>query len=176
MRWGSQWRDENNRVQLSINARSEKAAYTRFKHAVESRRCLVPASSFFEWDRSKEPSIPHLFGVTGQGAFWIAGAWEEPTAEFGAGYLVLTTKPNDLVQRIHDRMPVILRDDAARAWLSPGHLSQGKINEFCPSYPAAEMSDTVVSLLANNARNDGPECVEPYHAPDPSVTRPGELF
>ena len=161
MRWGSNWRDEKNKVVLSINARSEKSSYTRFKDAVQGRRCLVPADGFYEWDRSKTPSVPHLFQTEGRSPFWIAGAWEEQTEEFPAGYFVLTTAPNEMVGRIHDRMPAILTDETARAWLQPGPLTGSKIKELCATYPAEKMTDTIVGPAVGSARNDSPECIQP---------------
>ncbi|NOT97174.1 MAG: SOS response-associated peptidase [Nitrospira sp.] len=161
MRWGSNWRDKDNKIVLSINARSEKASFSRFKHAVKDRRCLVPADGFYEWDRSKTPSVPHLFQTTGGNPFWIAGAWDEQTEEFPAGYLVFTTAPNAMVGQIHDRMPVILTDEMARAWLQPGPLTGSKIEELCAPYPAEQMRDTIVGPAVSSTRNDSPECVQP---------------
>jgi len=169
MRWGSHWRDDQGKVQLSINARSEKATFTRFKHAVTQRRCIVPADGFFEWDRSKKPSTPYLFRMATTETFWMAGAWEERTGEFPDGYLVFTTAPNALVAPIHDRMPAILTDEAARAWLQPGPIATSQIKELCATYPADKMNALIVGPAVNNARNDGPECVAPA-GPIPSET------
>jgi len=160
MEWGPRYLQWESEPQLSINARSEKATFTRFKYAVQRRRCLVPANGFFEWDRSTKPGTPYLFSVIDSPAFWIAGAWEETTDEFAEAFLVFTTEPNDLVGRIHDRMPAILDDAAALAWLTPGELTAARIREICATMPADRMTSIRVSQAVNNARNDTPECIQ----------------
>lgn len=176
MHWGTQWLDGKGKAQLGLNARSEKANFTRYRHALQERRCLIPANGFFEWDRSAKPPTPYLFSVSSWPAFWMAGVWEEATDEHVAGFLVLTTGPNALVAPIHDWMPAILGDAAARQWLKPGAITPARAKELCASYPAGEMSAKIVSRVINNARNDTNECIEPFMEVKSTGKCPDELF
>lgn len=161
MRWGVGWINEDSQPVQTINARSERLAFTRFKHAAQNRRCLVPACGFFEWSAETKPKTPYLFRVAGWEAFWIAGIWEGKSDEFVEGCLVLTTAPNDLVEPVHNRMPVIMGELAARSWLKPGPIEPKSLRMLCASFPSPLMTCTRVSPIVNNARNDSPECVAP---------------
>lgn len=104
--------------------------------------------------------MPFYIRCKGEPTFWIAGLhWPESESEPG-NYILLTTGPNELVATVHDRMPVILNDGAAKEWLAPGPLLPGRMAGLCASYPASEMVADAVGTLVNNARNDVPECVE----------------
>jgi putative SOS response-associated peptidase YedK len=159
MRWGPLYRLGNSVPSLMINARSETAHQKVFKHAVQHRRCLVPADGFFEWDRRQKTRVPYLFRVRGEAPFWIAGIYEEKSPEADEAFLVLTTAPNELVLPFHDRMPVILDAPAAARWLEPGPMSPADLSSICVPYNAAAMDARAVNPVVNNARNDGPECV-----------------
>lgn len=147
---------------LLINGRSEMAAEKRtFKKAVQDRRCIVPADGFFEWKQNPNIKfkLPYYFRVKGEPTFWIAGLhWPEDGDE-PANYILLTTAPNELLAPIHDRMPVILDDAAAKAWLATGALKPGDMARLCASYPAGDMVADAVGTMVNNARNDAPECI-----------------
>ncbi|MGI8624635.1 MAG: SOS response-associated peptidase [Solirubrobacteraceae bacterium] len=111
-----------------FNARSETVG-TRapFKGllAKPRGRCLILADGFYEWLRpedKKAPRVPFRFTVDGGEPFAFAGlwGWSKPEGEWLASATMLTTTPNAVVGRLHDRMPVVLPGpDAEAAWLSP---------------------------------------------------------
>lgn len=146
-----------------INARSETvASKPTFKQSVQKRRCVVPADGFFEWKRDPDGTkTPYFIRLRTESPFWIAGIYEAAGGDVPAGYALLTTGPNELMKPIHDRMPVILSTDRAKAWLQPGALENEQIAAFCTSYKADEMRADEVSRIVNNARNDVPDCVVP---------------
>lgn len=165
MRWGfvPYW-DQSDIPKISpINARSEGVLTTRmFRQAVQRRRCAVPATGFYEWHRiDQKTKIPYLFRLRGSRPFFFAGIFEGASDKHPESFAMLTTGPNALMTPIHDRLPVILDDDAARRWIAPGPLESEALAEFSTPYPAGEMEAFEVSRLVNNPRNDSPEVAEP---------------
>ena len=164
--WGirAKWQKKTDRP--LINARSETAANKpTFKTAVARRRCLIPADGFYEWKRDVKPAQPVYFHLENEAPFWFAGIWEIDT------YLILTTRPNRLIEPIHDRMPVILDRWNAADWLGDTPLEPARYESLCAPYPAHKMDRREVSRKVNSARNDGPECLEPNESGGPD-----ELF
>src|SRR5688572_15850016 len=109
-----------------INARSEAAATKpAFRDALTKRRCLVPASGFYEWQRfeGEKRKQPWYIKVKGDSLFCFAGLWERWNAPDGRGELrtftILLTTPSDLIRPLHDRMPVILAPAKFGRWLDP---------------------------------------------------------
>jgi putative SOS response-associated peptidase YedK len=75
---------------------------------------------------------------------------------------IITTEPNELMEGIHDRMPVILSPDDYDLWLEPEFHGQGKLLEMLKPYPAEEMGAYPVSTVVNNPRNEKKECIEAF--------------
>ena len=168
-----------------VNARSESAATKpTFKQAIAERRCVVPADGFYEWKRSDggKTKVPFLIQMKDERTFWIAGVFWPDQVDQPANYLLLTTTPNAVMSPIHDRMPVILTDEAAQEWLTPGPLSSDRLAALCAPHPADEMFATQVSAIVNTAANDVAECVmpvlasEPLHPTPPASTQLGLDF
>jgi putative SOS response-associated peptidase YedK len=139
---------------LSINARAESVA-TRpgIRDAFASRRCVVPADGFFEWRGDKAARRPIWFHRPDGSPLFFAGLWE--TGASGAPtFLVITTKPNELVSPVHDRMPAILTAETAGEWLKrPDVKLLGPVdNDFLVATP--------VSTRVNDVKNDDPGCLE----------------
>lgn len=96
-----------------INARGETALdKPMFRRPLLERRCVVPTSGFYEWDRQK---VRHRFRLPGREVLYLAGLWD--TFQGEARFVILTTAPNDSVVNIHDRMPVVLTEGELTAWL-----------------------------------------------------------
>lgn len=165
MRWGlvPYW-DRNEKPKIApINARSEDAlTKSMFKQSLQRRRCLIPATGFYEWRRlSDVVKIPHAIQLRSGRAFWIAGIHESATEWRPETFLVLTTRPNELMVAIHDRMPVILCEEAAQRWVAPGEMTAAALAEFSVPFPADEMEAFTISRLVNSPKNDGPEVLSP---------------
>ena len=108
MRWGYPISNH-----LVINARSESATTKPlFGESVRSRRCIVPATGFYEWDHEKRK---YFFVLPNSGVLYMAGLYDQWIGE--KSYCILTTKANNTVQPVHDRMPLILGKQDANAWL-----------------------------------------------------------
>ncbi len=132
MRWGlvPSWSKDTKDASRCINARSETAAEKpSFRSAFRHRRCLVPAHGYYEWTGARGTKQPWHFGLKGGALMCFAGLWEtwtppeQPDAPTLPApwhtYTILTTRPNELAARWHDRMPVILPEPEWRTWLNP---------------------------------------------------------
>lgn len=165
MRWGfvPYW-DKSEKPKIApINARSEEMmGKPTFKQAVQKRRCAVPADGFYEWKRPDEKTkIPHLIGLKGRKPFLIAGIYEAASETRPETYALLTCAPNQLMAKIHDRMPVILTESSLKRWLAPGAITPEEVAKVCVPFAAEHMAAIQVSAVVNSARNDVPECVLP---------------
>lgn len=149
----------------SINARLETVLQKpMFKRLVARRRCVIPTDGFFEWKRSGANKQPYRIVIDERPFFGFAGlydTWTRPDGTRVSTCLILTTKANEMMAEIHDRMPVILTEEAEKIWLDSG-ISDGEF--VCSSldpYPARHMRAYPVSSLVGNVRNDSKACIEP---------------
>lgn len=159
------WADDPKIGSRMINARSETLAEKpSFRNAYKRRRCLVLADGFYEWQqRSKDmPKVPHFVRLKSGAPFGFAGLWERWESTDGSEIFsctIITTKPNELVKPIHNRMPVILPEDAYDLWLDPDEKGPEQLNHLLGPYPAERMDAYPVSRAVNNPANDSPECI-----------------
>ena len=104
--------------QLIFNARCESALEKRmFREGVESRRIVVPAAGFYEWNKNKEKNI---FYRKGQPVLYMAGLYNRYQDE--DRFVILTTAANDSMKPVHDRMPLVLERDEIHKWLVQDQL------------------------------------------------------
>jgi putative SOS response-associated peptidase YedK len=168
-RWGFQpfWADGSREAPARswINARAETAwDSTAFGPALRATRCIVPADAFYEWDRSASPSQPYAIGPAEDSALLaMAGIWSA-TRHAPPTVAILTTQPNELVARVHDRMPVILPAELVSDWLDPAATPA----DLAPMLTAAEASSLrmwPVSTAVNRVQVDGPELLRQIDLP-----------
>jgi len=161
MKWGLVpfWEKSDKPRLAPINAKSEEAfPKPMFRQSIQKRRCLVPADGFYEWQKLEgDRKQPFVIRLKGGRPFFFAGIYESATDVRPETFLVFTTKPNALVAKIHNRMPVILPDEMAKRWIAPGPMTPEQLVDFTGSYAAAKMEARPVSVLVNNPRNDSPE-------------------
>ena len=166
LRWGlvPSWSQGLTSSYRMINARAETVAQKpAFRAAFRARRCLVPASGFFEWLGGKGRKQPYHIGLADGGAFAMAGLWER-WARAGAkaidSFAIIVTDANALIRPIHDRMPVIIEPADYALWLEGGAEAAARARELLRPYPWDAMAAHPVSPRVNNPRNDDPECLE----------------
>lgn len=184
MRWGfvPYWETSDRPKVAPINAQAEKVAENgMFRQSLQRRRCLVPADGFYEWLRLDEKTkVPFDIHLRDGRPFFMAGIFEAATAARPATFAVLTTAPNELMAKIHTRMPAILDAAEAKRWLRRGELTPDEVAELTAPHPAAEMEAVPISGLVNNPRNELPEVLEPVAFTPPPAAPPkpvqGELF
>jgi putative SOS response-associated peptidase YedK len=164
MRWGIVPAGEraSPRPRLLANARAETAAtMPAFRKGIASRRCLVPANGFYEWETRGGVKLPHLFTLAGEEPFAFAGIWDPAAENLPETYCLLTTQPNELVARVHDRMPVILTAETMGRWLGEKPLEEADYKALVSPLEAARMQSRPVNRYVSNSRNQGPRCLEP---------------
>lgn len=161
-------RTPDERPLLIGNARSETMlTKPTFREAVRTRRCLVPADGFYEWEKIGPIRRPHYFQRAGGAPFFFAGLWSPANGDTPGAFCIVTTTPNALLQSIHDRMPVMLDDATSRAWLGRHPLTTVQIITLCRPFPAEAMAAQLVTPKVNHARYEAPDCVLPYVEPPP---------
>jgi putative SOS response-associated peptidase YedK len=169
MRWGlvPSWADDPSIGSRMINARSETAAEKpSFRRAFRSRRCIVPADGFYEWQAVPGArKRPHVFRRADGGVLAIAGLWESWAPRDGGSaletYAILTTAANDVVRPVHERMPVLLQQDGWRQWLDPGTSDVERLKSYLVPAPSANLVAHPVGDTVNDPRRDVPACATP---------------
>jgi len=167
MRWGLVpfWAKDEKISYKLINARGETLPEKpSFRGALKERRCLVLADGFYEWAKVAGGKQPHYIRLTGGEPFAFAGLWERwdkgASAEPLYTFTIVTTEPNALVSRLHNRMPVILRPEDENRWLSP-LATREELTELIGPFDQARMEYYPVSKLVNKPANDLPDCTLP---------------
>jgi putative SOS response-associated peptidase YedK len=169
LRWGlvPKWAKDANAGYKMINAKAESLrkspAYRplvgKFRH-----RCLIIADGFFEWMKAEDPKQPRQpvhFTVDGGEPFAFAGLWTRAklNGDWIASCTIVTTQPNEVVSRVHNRMPVVLSDAGAEAaWLDPATDSEDAV-ELCVPFPPERMQSTPANPALNKVggAHEGPE-------------------
>jgi putative SOS response-associated peptidase YedK len=153
-----------------INARAETLLdKPAFRRPFERYRCLIPADGFYEWEavEGRARKQPWYFRREDGDLLAFAGLWSvwRPTPGSDEGRLVtctiVTGPPNDLVRRVHDRMPVVLPPSTWDAWLDPGNDDVDALRRLLVPAPADLFTAVAVSDAVSNVRNDGPHLLEP---------------
>lgn len=165
LRWGliPAWADDPSIGKRMANARSETAATKPcFRRAFRSRRCLVIADGFYEWQRTNGRKQPYFVGLQSDRPFGLAGLWErwEKGGEPVESCTILTTDANELMQPIHERMPVILPPEQYDLWLDARCQDTEKLTKLLRPCSAKDLVAYRVSTLVNNPKNDVVKCIE----------------
>lgn len=167
MRWGliPFWAKDIKIGYRMINAVGETAATKpAFRAAFKKRRCLILADGFFEWRKDGKEKIPTYIFLKSREPFAFAGLWEtwkSPEGETVKSCTILTTKPNEFMEPIHNRMPVILSGETEALWLDPMTEEPDALQPLIQPAPAELMESRIVSSLVNSPKNNSPECVVP---------------
>jgi putative SOS response-associated peptidase YedK len=166
-RWGLVpfWADDPAIGNRLINARSEDAAVKpAFRAAAVSRRCLVPADGFYEWQvvEGSTRKQPWFLRVRDAELFAFAGLWERWSREGTVleTFTILTGKPNDLVAPIHDRMPVIVRPESYDTWLDGRREDWSQLRPVLEPFPSGQMEAYRVGTRVNRPENDDASLME----------------
>jgi len=165
MRWGliPSWAKDASIGNKLANARAETVAEKpAFRSAFRRRRCLIPASGFYEWKPVVGRKQPYYIRPADDGLFALAGLYEAWSSPEGLLHTctVLTTDANALMQAIHNRMPVIVAPADYRRWLDPGNTTAAGLSELLVPFPPEHMLVYPVNSRVNNARNEDPGLIE----------------
>ncbi|MCZ7534077.1 MAG: SOS response-associated peptidase [Acidimicrobiia bacterium] len=166
-RWGLVpfWAKDPKIGNRAINARVETAAdKPMFRDSFASRRCLIPLDGFYEWERKEKGKLPHYIHNKDGSPLSAAGLWaswrDKETDERLLTCTILTGKPNQLLEPIHDRMPVIVEEEHWGTWLDPTNGADAAMNAV-GVYPSSRLVEYPVSTLVNNVRNNTADNLTP---------------
>ena len=182
MRWGlvPSWADSPEVGTRSINARVETIAeLPTFRRAYAARRCVVPATGYFEWRSAggKAPKQPQWIHRQDGASLALAGLWESwhfPDGDELQSFAIVTTDAQGELREIHDRMPLELRGDAIDTWMQPGALPEGALAQLVSAASVEQLAVRAVDPRVSSPFNDDPGCIEP--PPDPTPNRELGLF
>ena len=170
MRWGliPFWAKDISIGYKMINARAEGIENKpAFRRPLRISRCLVPSDGFYEWKRlnleGKEEKYPWYIGLKDQEIFSFAGLfdkWSDAEGKEIYSYTIITCEPNDLLEEIHNRMPVILKKEDEDKWLDK-FTALNDILKLLKTYPAEDLQSYPVSRRVNNPENDDKDLIKP---------------
>lgn len=167
LRWGlvPAWADDLAVGNRMINARAESVATKpAYRQAFKSRRCLIVADGFYEWQKNGRQKQPYYIRLKDDRPFGFAGVWEKWSKGNAPveSCAIITTEANELVAPIHDRMPVIIPPDAHDLWLSPQAQEIELLQSLLRPYQAAEMTAYAVSTRVNSPTYTASDCIQPF--------------
>jgi putative SOS response-associated peptidase YedK len=177
MRWGliPSWAKDMSIGTRTLNARSETVTTTpAFRQSILTKRCLIPADGFYEWQKMGSVKQPYCFEVCEGDVFAFAGLWDQwksPEGQIIESCTILTTTPNSLVADMHDRMPVIVPPDKYDVWLDPDVNAFDAIRDILKPYDASLMRRYPVSRKLNNSQNDDSDSALPVTLDVPTQER-----
>lgn len=164
-KWGlvPHWADDPKIGYRMINARAETVAEKpSFRSSLKKHRCLVLADGFFEWDKKVSNHQPYYIKLKNGKPFAFAGLcghWEKDKEKIDS-FTIITTEPNSIVSKIHNRMPVILSLEDEKKWLDP-LLTDEEVIKLLRPIADKEVEAYPISTLVNNLKNDIVEILKP---------------
>lgn len=171
LRWGlvPHWAKDPSIGSRMINARAESVAdKPAFRDAFARRRCIVPATGYYEWQavagsRRKQPMWIH---PPDGGVLLLAGIWDRWRAPDGAvldSFAIVTMDASEAVREIHDRMPLALDGHGRDAWLGASAPDADTMRELLERSSDAPLTSHAVDPRMNKPEHDDPTCIEPAH-------------
>lgn len=175
LRWGliPSWAEDAKVGDRLINARAETLAEKpAYKRAFARRRCILPADGFYEWQAlprqgagkaRKQPMFIHRRDGEPLAFAGLWETWRDPVdreAPWIVSCVIVTTRANEVLAPIHDRMPVVLGEDAWATWLDPVERDLDRLASLLGPAPSAWFEVFPVSMLVNKAANNGPDLVK----------------
>lgn len=166
MKWGLVpfWANDEKIGYKMINARAETLTERpSWKGLLKHKRCLIPATGFYEWKREGTTKTPYYFHRKDNEMFAFAGLYDiwtdKQTGTLLHSYTVITTNPNKVMEGVHDRMPVMLKKENETFWIDPHIEDQDALLAILTPYGEDEMEKYIVSSTVNSHRNNSPELV-----------------
>jgi putative SOS response-associated peptidase YedK len=169
LRWGFRpaWLKDGNKSQ--INARAETLfSKPMFKRSALSRRCLVLASGWYEWQQAVHGKQPYYFHFLGDPLFAFAGIWTRWHAQGGErqgsdSFAIVTTAANPIAEPVHKRMPVVLTKQAGAVWLNEANTDISGLSALLTPYDGNDLRVYPVSDYVNSPQHTGDECIKALH-------------
>lgn len=166
LKWGliPSWAKDPSIGSHMINARSETLEEKpSFRTAFKHRRCIIPASGFYEWQMVDKRKQPYYISMNNNIPMLFAGLWDHWKAPDGTvieSCSIISTSSNEIISSLHDRMPVILPEHDINAWLHSSTTAD-ELKSLLKPCPSDLMQLYPVSNVVNSPKNDSPECIQP---------------
>ncbi len=169
IRWGlvPSWAKDPSIGNRMANVRADTALEkSSFRAAMQKRRCLIPADVFFEWQDvpGQKRRRPYAVAMLEGEPFALGGLWEAWRSKEGGEWLItcaiITTEPNELLEPIHDRMPVIIKPEHYSSWLDSS-TTTADVRDLVAPYAADEMRTWEIGLLVNDPKTDDARILSP---------------
>ena len=167
MRWGlgPVWAKDPKIGNRLIKARAETVSTNpAFGASLKRKRCIVPTTGFYEWRREGKAKTPFYARMKDDSFFGMAGLydqWRKPDGSTLLTFTIITTTPNAVLEKIHNRMPVILKPEKEDTWLSDGELQAKVLSGLFNPYPPGSMAAHEVTKTVNSPMNDYAELILP---------------
>jgi len=163
--WGllPSWTKNPKSSRRPINARAETVAEKpMFRDLLREQRCVVPIDGYYEWRTLPGGKVPYWFHLKSGEPFFLAGLWDcwhpgRPDAV--PSYILMTTAPNELAAKVHDRMPVLLHARDVPAWLDPALRDVAPLQPLLAPFPATEMASHPVSKRVSHPEAEGAQLI-----------------
>lgn len=171
-RWGliPWWAKEESIGYKMINARAETLAEKRsFSKAFKTQRCLIVADGFYEWRKVNTKKFPMYIHLRSGKPFGFGGlydTWRSPDGKTVISCTIITTEPNDVVQPLHNRMPVIIPREDRSLWLDRTVQEPDELMPLLKPYDSAEMEAYDVSMQVNSPKVNRPENIKRIPRPE----------
>jgi putative SOS response-associated peptidase YedK len=160
-----------------VNARAETlASRPAFRQALRHRRCLIPASGFYEWRNVGRQRLPLYITPADGRPLVFAGLWEtwhDAQGRAQRSCAIITVPANTAVAVVHDRMPALLGPAAAEQWLIANRPESAAA--LLVPWPSDDLVLRPVSPRVNHVGHDAPDCLDPL-PPQAAAMTPGRLF
>jgi putative SOS response-associated peptidase YedK len=181
-RWGlvPHWSADLKAGSRMFNARAETLTTSpAFREAFKRRRCLIPAESFYEWKREGSVRQPYRVVREDGRPLVFAGlwaGWKDPSTEqVRRTCTIVTTTPNEAIAGLHDRMPVLIPDDAWERWLQPTATAPDELLAMLQPTDDIALRVYAVDRDVNDVRRDGPALIEPLAVTAAAAAAEGTL-
>ena len=153
-----------------INARSDKVfTNSMYKHSTLKRRCLIPATGWYEWNKKRKSEPPHFIRMKDGRAMMFAGIWSTYHSDekkiHQDNFAIITTDAPKLISPFHDRQPVIIKPTDYEKWLDPENKNIAWLEKRLGPYKGRDLEAFFVSDYVGNVRHQGKDCIEPIKEP-----------
>ncbi|MGQ9664985.1 MAG: SOS response-associated peptidase [bacterium] len=168
-RWGliPSWMKEEPKDVKMINARAETLNQKpSFARILRTQRCIIPANGFYEWrtEVDKKTKTPFYIRLRSEKLMGFAGLydiWKSPAGDIIRSCTIITTMPNDVLRKIHNRMPAIIDPEKRGIWLNNDIKDPQALMPLLKPYPAEELEIYEVSNQVNSPKFNTPDCIKP---------------
>jgi putative SOS response-associated peptidase YedK len=162
------WTKDIKKIPFMINARAESVmTKPSFKGSFFSRRCIIPASAFYEWKKIDGGKQPMLIRKKNNSLMGLAGLWDKleyPAGDTYYGALIITTEANSIMSPIHDRMPVILDNKSYAKWLeqppNKEEIDKDLLSSLLVPCPDSLIEFYAIAAAINSPKNDYPDLIK----------------